>query len=127
MLKKEIIEFGKLLIQSVRDSAIKSCDIQLHTTNLNSPIAKRWHEAKVKGEIENLEEMIISDCVDNTIFHLLHAIDEGLLNLSFKTLNGKEVNLSTDGLGELSGWYMGEWRSQYTSERCFDDLATDES
>lgn len=127
MLKEEIIEFAKLLIQNVRDSSIKSGDVQLHTNNLNSPIAKRWHDAKINGEIEHLEEMIISDSIDNTIFYLLNAIDEGLLNLSFKASNGKEVNLSTDGLGELSGWYMGEWRSKYTTERCFDDLADNES
>ena len=121
-MKEEVIEFAKLLIQNVRDLAIKSGDVQLHTNNLNSPIAKRWHDAKINGEIERLQEMIISDSIDNTIFYFLHAIDEGLLNLSFKPLNGKEVNLSTDGLGELSGWYMGEWRSKYTAERCFDDL-----
>jgi len=122
MLQEEIIQFAKLIVQNVRDSAIKSCDIQLHTDNLNSPIAKRWRDAKNNGDIENLEEMIISDCVDDTIFYLFQAIDQGILNLSFNAPNGKGVNLSMDGLGELSGWYMGEWRSKYSSERYSNDL-----
>jgi hypothetical protein len=122
MLPEEIIHFAKLIVENVRDQAIKSCDVQLHTDNLNSPIAKRWRDVINNGNIENLGEMIISDCVDDTIFYLLKAIDEGILNLSFNASSGKQINLSLDGLGELSGWYMGEWRSKYSNERCSNDL-----
>lgn len=121
-MEEEIIQFAKLIVQNVRDSAIKSCDVQLHTKNMNSPIAKRWRDAKDIGNIDELEEMIISDCVDDTIFHLLQAIDQGILNLSFNAQNGEKINLSTNGLGELSGWYMGEWRSKYSNERYSNDL-----
>ena len=30
MTQEERFEFAKLLVQNVRDSAIKSCDVQLH-------------------------------------------------------------------------------------------------
>ena len=62
--------------------------------------------------------------MDDTVFHLLQAIGNGLLNLSFTAANGKKVNLPTDGLGELAGWYMGTggWRALYSEERFVDDF-----
>ena len=122
MTQEERAEFAKLLVQNVRDSAIKSCNVQLHAHNMNSPIAKRWRDAKNSGKIDEFGETIISDCVDDTIFYFLLAIDEGLLNISFTSSNGKSVALTGDIIGELGGWYMGEWRSKYSGERCFNDL-----
>ncbi len=122
MSQEETIEFAKLLVQNVRDSAIKSCDVQLHATNMRSPIAKRWRDAKNSGDIDKFGETIISDCLDDTIFYFLLAIDEGLLNVSFTTSNGKSVALTNDIIGELGGWYMGEWRSKYSKERYSNDL-----
>jgi len=124
MITDEIQEFARLLVQNVRDSAIKSCDMQLQP-NANSPIAKRWREAKINSKIDNLPEMMIPDCVDETVFYLLQAIDQGILDLSFKSVSGKVVNLSKEGLGELSGWYMGSggWRSEHSEQRYIDDFA----
>ena len=69
--------------------------------------------------------IVVPDTVDDTIFHLLDAIDNGLLNLSFTAANGKKVDLPTDGLGELAGWYIGTggWRALYSQERFIDDFA----
>ena len=69
--------------------------------------------------------MVIPDTVDETVFHLLRAIDQGLLKLSFTAANGKKVDLPTDGLGELAGWYMGSggWRSLHSKERFVDDFS----
>jgi len=89
---------------------------------MNSPTAKRWRDAKNSGKIAEFGEMIISDCVDETIFYFLLAIDEGLLNISFTTSSGKSVALSGDIIGELGGWYMGEWRFSHSAERCSNDL-----
>lgn len=122
-MKPEIDDFAQLLVSQVRDLAIHSCDVQLRTKNLNTPIAKRWNCAKNKGDIENMAEMIIADAVDDTIFYLLHAIDEGILNLSFNSIEGKAINLSTEGLQELAGWYVGEWRTKYSKQRNYNDLS----
>lgn len=122
MTQENIIQFAKLLVQHVRDAAIKSANVQLYTDNTNSPIAKRWQNAKESGDFDEFGEMIIADCVDNTIFYFLLAIDEGLLNTSFMASNGKSVALTNDIIGELGGWYMGEWRSKYSKERCSSDL-----
>jgi hypothetical protein len=121
MLKQEIIEFGKLLVSSVRDVTIRSCDVQLHTDNLDSPIARRWRDAKSNGQTNVLGEMIIADSIDDTIFFLLQAIDQGILDLSIKSSTGEYINLSEEGHGELSGWYIGDWRSEFSQERNFED------
>ena len=122
MTQEEITEFAKLLVQNIRDAAIKSADVQLYATNMNSPIAKRWRSIKESGNIDKFAETIIADTVDDTIAHFLLAIDKRLMNLSFTSSNGKNTFLTSDLIGELSGWYIGEWRSKYSSERCSDDF-----
>lgn len=68
---------------------------------------------------------IIPDIVDNTVFHLLDAIDNGLLRLVFTDSSGRVVDLMKNGLSEMAGWYMGTggWRAQYSQERFIDDCA----
>lgn len=119
----EIEEFARILVQHVRDSAIRSCDANLSPT-MRSPTAERWRQSTSprRGTLSNV---MIPDCVDETIFHLLHAIDQGLLRLKFISSSGKEVDLTAEGLGELSGWFMGSggWRSTFSEERFADDFS----
>ena len=122
MKQDNITEFARLLVQKVRDNAIRSSDIQLHAHNMKSPIAKRWRDARESGDIDKFGESLIADCVDDTIFYLLLAIDEGVINLSFKSSDGNNVALPDEAIGELGGLYMGEWRSEYSSERVSNDL-----
>jgi hypothetical protein len=120
----EIEEFAKLLVQNVRDAAIHSGDMALQS-DASFPVAKRWREASHNGGLEMFAKVAIPDVVDETVFCLLQAIDQGLLKLSFSASTGKTVDLTTDGLGELSGWYMGSggWRAMHTKERFADDFA----
>jgi hypothetical protein len=120
----EIEEFAKTLVQQVRDAAIKSCDGALQP-NAAYPVAKRWKEAGLGGNLESIASVVIADTVDETVFHLLRAIDQGLLKLSFTASNGKEVDLPVDGLSELAGWYVGSggWRALYSKERFIDDFS----
>lgn len=120
MSKQVIEEFAKLVMENVRDYAIKSADVQLHATNLKSPIAKRWNE-KLKDSNKEFAEMLIADSVDQALFYLFEAIDNGALNIIFTSKSGESINLTNDGLGELSGWFMGDWRMKYSNERFFDD------
>ena len=121
MTDDELKEFATLIVQSVRDSAIQSCNVQIHTDSMRSPITKRWRDAGLGKDTEKLVEMVISDCVDNTIFHFLQEVENGSLELFFESKN-RRINLSKEGEGELSGFYIGEWRSSYTKEQCFNDL-----
>jgi hypothetical protein len=91
---------------------------------LPSTIAKRWKEVADRNGGESIR-VIIPDSIDETIFQLLDAIDQGLLPLSFTSSNGTIVNLAEEGMGELAGWYMssGGWRGLYSNERVHDDFS----
>jgi hypothetical protein len=117
----EIEEFAKILVEKVRDATIQGND---RTFGEEHVIAKRWKEAAAVSP-EAFAKVLIPDIVDSAMFHLLHAIDDGLLKLSFTASNGKTVDLSTEGLSELAGWYMGSdaWRAKYARERFVDDFS----
>ena len=121
MMTPEMEEFARVLIRSVRDMAIQSCD-QLTQPKAASAIARRWQALEID---EQSAATLVADCVDETVFHLLQAIYQGLLPLTFKSASGKTVDLAQDGLGELSGWYVmsGGWRAQNSEERFCDDFA----
>jgi len=124
MPNPEIEEFAKILVQHVRDATIQSGDRSLKANAMHA-IAKRWKEAITNKSPEQVVSIVIPDVVDEAVFHLLLAIDQGLLKLSFTASNGQKVELPTDGLGELSGWYAGSggWRALYSKERVIDDFA----
>ena len=124
MPSPEIEEFAKLLVQQMRDAAIRDCDRVLHP-NAAGPTSRRWKQAAPADNLKSIVGVVVPDTVDDAVFHLLDAIDNGLLNLSFTAANGRRVDLATDGLGELAGWYIGTggWRALYSHQRFFDDSA----
>jgi hypothetical protein len=124
MASPEVDEFAKLLITHVRDMAVAGCDMSLRTDS-NDAMAERWREKMRTGKVGALASEMIPDCVDDTLFYLLNAIDQGLLRMSFTTRAGKTVDLTEVGESEMSGWYMATngWRSAYSKERFNDDFA----
>jgi hypothetical protein len=121
MASPELEEFGKLLVEHVRDAAIQSCD-RRRRPDARGAVAARWQKAGGEGGAA-LASTLIPDCVDEAIFYLLNALDQGLIELRFSTRDGKEVALHEDG--ELAGWYtMTEgWVAKYSQERFVDDFA----
>jgi hypothetical protein len=118
----EIEEFAQVLVQQVRDAAIQSSDRRLRL-NASSPVAKRWRGALSGATPDAFPKVAIPDIVDDALFYLLQAIDQGTLRLSFSASNGRTVDLCAEGLGELSGWYMGRgWRDVHSKERFYDVL-----
>jgi hypothetical protein len=119
-----IEEFAKTLVRQIRDEAIRSSDRSLRRQAAD-PVANRWRDVFRDGNLEKAADALIPDVVDDTIFYLLRAIDQGLLQLTFTASNGESTSLSRDGMGELGGWYMGSpgWREMYSEERFNDDLA----
>ena len=124
MPNTDLAEFARLLIQHVRDTTIQSNDGELRPT-ATSPVAKRWQKTAQNSEPHIMAKTIIPDIVDDTIFSLLNAIDQGLIHLSFTTSAGKQIDLTKEGLGEMAGWFMGSqgWRSMYSKQRFSDDCA----
>jgi len=124
MPNTEIEEFAKIIVKQLRDAAIRNCDRKLRP-DAGGPVAKRWRELAQEGNFGSVASVLIPDIVDDTVFQLLRALDQGLLKLSFTSSDGNIVDLSEDGLGELGGWYMGipGWRSTYSEERFVDDFS----
>jgi hypothetical protein len=123
MSNPEILEFAKILVQHVRDATIQSCDNTI-LKNAQNIIAERWRKAATgHGNLDSIAKVLVPDIVDETLFHLLRAIDQETLRLSFTASDGKTVDLVDEGYGELAGWYVGSeaWRAMYSKERFFDD------
>lgn len=123
MPRPEIEEFAKVLVREVRDRAVKGCDLNLRP-GARSRTAVRWREAGITAGSQT--NVLIPDSVDAAVFFLLNAIDQGVLRLQYTTAEGNVVDLSRDGLGELSGWYMGSegWRAMFSEERHEDEPGT---
>ena len=124
MTNKDIQCFAEALVRLVRDRAIRNCSTRLDPNTL-SPIGKNWIALLSEEDLNQAINTIISDCVDETIFCLLNAIDENRLKFKFTTSSGNNVDLTTEGLGELAGWYMGveSWREEFSDERINDYLS----
>ena len=120
----EIEEFAKVIVELVRDAAIQSNDRALLPT-ARYALAKRWKTAASEEAPENFARVLIPDIVDDTIFYLLQAIDEGSLRLAYTASNGTVVDLASQGLGELAGWFTGSdgWVAMYSTERFVDDFS----
>jgi hypothetical protein len=118
MPRRAIEELGILLVRHVRDIAIQSCDLQL-LPHSQTPMAQRWRKAAIPHNGKVPPEILIPDCVDETIFTFLRAIDKGLLPLSFTAENGETVDLVKEGQGKLADEYIrpGGWRDQFSKER----------
>src|SRR6185436_13215974 len=113
MPSREIEEFAETLVRCVRDAAIRGCDTRLR------PVARGkrsliWQDL---GLTEAMQETLLADVVDEALFQLLDAIDQGQLRIKYVASNGTEVDLNSSG--ELGGRYLGPggWRAQYSKER----------
>lgn len=124
MPSQEIEEFARLLVEHVRDEAVQSSDRRLRA-DARHPVATAWREAARDGDLKSVADVLIPDVVDDTVFYLLRAIDQGILRISFTASNGKLVDLPSEGLGELGGWFMGSpgWRAKFAKERFEDYLS----
>jgi hypothetical protein len=124
MPTREIEEFASTLIREVRDAAVRDADLNLRP-NAGSVTAKRWRKAGPNGPPP---DVLVPDCIDEALYFLLNAIDQGTLRLKYVSAAGTEVDLGRDGLGELAGWYIGPdgWREKYSGERASDFAGTDD-
>lgn len=121
MPSPEIEEFAKTLVQQVRDAAVRNCDALLQS-QARSAVARRWKS--LAAEPSELR-VVIPDAVDEAVFAVLHAIDQGVLRLKYLSSSGREIDLNEEGQGELAGWYMGSggWGALYSTQRFVDDFA----
>ncbi len=109
--------FGRLLVELVRDKAIRNCRARIQS-GTKSAIGKAWANAISSRNPESITDTVVIDCVDDAVFFLLNAIDDGTLPISLREADGNSANLTEEGHGELAGWYMGSdnWRERYSTE-----------
>jgi hypothetical protein len=123
--KVELERFAEILIRVVRDGAIAECDRLLSASTVG-PDAERWRKLTAdQGSAQAIREAI-PDVVDETLFRLLDAIDNGQLPLAWRTTDGSFVGLDEVGLEEMAGWLMGSpgWRHAYSSQRFSDPFSS---
>ncbi|MBK9260322.1 MAG: hypothetical protein IPM54_10845 [Polyangiaceae bacterium] len=83
MPRRAIEELGQLLVRHVRDVAIQSCDLQL-LPHSQTPLAKRWRRAAVPFNGKVPPQVLIPDCVDETI--LLFSAPSTKASFAFPSL-----------------------------------------
>jgi hypothetical protein len=124
----ELKEFGRKLMEHVRDETIQTCDFYA-SGGSRYRVSKRWRKAAESGRSALLKE-VIPDIVDSALAHLLDAIDEGWLKLTYTAENGKVLELNDCDPGPLAGWLgggEGGWTTTYSKERFVDDLSHSDS
>lgn len=124
MSQSELREFGRILVESVRDAAVEACELALRA-DTKYPKARRWKKAMATSSPEELVRTVALDVVDTTISTLLTAIDRSVLGVKYQAKNGQLIDLACDGMGELCGWYLiipDGWRARYTKQPYFDDF-----
>jgi hypothetical protein len=118
--KLELHRFAEMLMRLVRDPAIDSCDA-LASRRMFGPIGKRWREVLADGHTREALSELIPDIVDEVLFKLLHALDQGDVPLAWRSEDGSYVDLYDLGKSEMAGWLVGSdpdcWRARYSSKR----------
>ncbi len=126
MPSPELEEFAKKIVRLVRDQAIRDMDFTLDPS-AKGPSAKGLQRVMDNGTPAEFAAALIPDTVDEAVFYLLDAIDNGL-KLSFTASNGKTIDLCAEGHSELAGDYLGGadgWRRLYSKQRFSDDFPPD--
>jgi hypothetical protein len=120
----ELQRFAEQLMSRVRDRAIVACD-QLAVGQIVGKDGERWRSLISAGDARKAVTELIPEIVDQTLFELLNAIDNGELLLAWRRADGSCVDFDDVGMGEMAGWLMGSpgWRHGYSSQRFFDPLS----
>jgi hypothetical protein len=109
-----------LLIQLVRDRSIKNCDA-LAAGRIGGEDGRRWRDLLADRRARGAVQELIPDIVDQGLFVLLNALDQGDLPLAWQRSDGSYVDLYDLGKSEMAGWLMGGdaegWRARYSSQR----------
>jgi hypothetical protein len=112
--------FARLLMGLVRDQAIGECD-RLAQGSVRGPSGTRWQEVIAQGSPLHALAELIPEVVDQTLFQLLDAIDNGALPRSWQGEDGSVEPLREVGRCEMAGWLAGgDWPREYSEQRRHD-------
>lgn len=116
-------EFAGQLMRALRDRAIDACDA-LNRGAVNGAQGDRWRV--LDTSTHEALDALIPDIVDQVLFELLAAVDNGSLPLAWLDADGSTHDLARLGASEMAGWFMlgaGGWRDSMSSRRFNDDNA----
>ncbi len=117
--RTELHRFAQLLMRVVRDPSIQ--DLDALAARWMGPVDKRWRELLSDRKARAAVQELIPDIVDQVLFRLLHALDQGDLPLAWQREDRSYVALSDLGKSEMTGWLVmsepDSWRAQYSSQR----------
>ena len=116
-------EFAKARVNQVRDAAMMSSDAVRAAPECRSPRRRSMEGSCSWRELGGIfASVVIPDVVDETIFQLLRAIDQGSLKIhSPHLIESPSIYLRTN----LENWQVGTWVA-VVGERCIqkNDLLT---
>jgi len=125
MTDSELDRFARLLVRLVRDRAIHNCD-QLMTGRIRGSVGERWRHLTESKDVKEVLSSLIPDVVDEVIFELLNAIDNGDLPMGWQGTEGAFVSLEELGQREMAGWYalpsQGGWIENFSEQRYVDPI-----
>lgn len=116
----ELQRFAEMLMQLVRDQAIAECDA-LASGRMGGAIGDRWRRLIADRRTRTAVQELIPDIVDETLFRLLHALDNSDMPFRWRREDGSYVDLYDLGKSEMAGWLVGSdpdcWRARFSKQR----------
>lgn len=105
--------FVRLLIEFVRDPSVSTM-LWVAAGGSRGPTGEAWAHADPHERVR----LAIATGVDEVIFRLLDAIDNGVLDLCWRMESGEMVELAGSASAELGGTYVteGGWRDRFANE-----------
>lgn len=121
--EEELQRLARALMEEVRDMAISDCD-RLANGRMRGPSGARWASVVSSMEPQAALVELIPEIVDQTLFRLLHLLDNDGLPLHWQQVDDTIVPIGDIGFGEMAGWFAGgDWPAAYSKERRHDYLA----
>jgi hypothetical protein len=121
----DLSQFAELLVRLARDRAIAACD-KLAAGGVRGARGEYWQALTADPAARDLVAALIPEVVDEVLFQLLHAVDNGQLPVAWRrTDDGSWVLLEELGHGEMAGWLTmgrGGWLDSFSGQRHVDHL-----
>lgn len=118
--RAELQRFAEMLMLLVRDQSIKDCDA-LATRRMGGEDGKRWRDLLGDRRAREAVQELIPDIVDQVLFRLLNALDQGDMPLAWQREDSSYADLYDLGKSEMAGWLMARdaegWRARHSLQR----------
>ncbi len=113
MTEEERTEFSKKIVELIRDVTIQECITFYIADPANKKRYEHWYKLQSNFNVpKELITKLVFDCVDRTISTFLNKIDNDEISFLYRTDTGRIINLYDEGVSELLGYYLEDWRRE---------------